>query len=204
MTKSPQKICPWCLGSQLYIDYHNDEWGVPCYDSQVLFGLINLEGAQAGLSWITILNKREHYLRVFANFEAKKVARFSDAKIDKLVLDPGIVRHRQKITAVRTNARIYLEMEKNGETFTDFVWSFVNYTPRQNQYKSLAQVPATTDESDALSKALKKQGFKFIGSTICYAFMQACGMVNDHLVSCPGHARVRKQASIMPRPDHWS
>jgi len=146
--------------------------------------MLNLEGAQAGLSWITILNKRAHYQKVFHDFQPVKVARMSDARIEKLVNDPGIVRHRGKIESVRSNAKIYLEMAENGEDFADFIWSFVDHKPMRNRPKAMGDVPAKTDISDAMCKSLKKKGFKFVGSTICYAFMQAAGLVNDHLVSC--------------------
>ena len=185
------------------MDYHDKEWGVPCYDSRELFELINLEGAQAGLSWITILNKRENYRRLFAGFEPAKIARFNQTKLDKLVLDPGIVRHKGKIAAVVSNAKIYLEMEKNDEPFADFLWQFVDYKPCNNNRKSMKSVPSKTPESDAMCKALKKRGFKFVGSTICYAFMQASGMVNDHMVSCPSHATCEAQAKKRKRPKHW-
>lgn len=167
---------------------------MPCYDSQSLFEMINLEGAQAGLSWITILNKRENYRRLFADFDPVKIRRFTDKKLEKLVKDPGIVRHAGKIAAVRGNAIVYLEMEKQGESFSDFIWDFVNFEPQQNAYKSMKHVPGKTAASDALSKALKKRGFKFVGSTIAYAFMQAAGLVNDHLVDCPRHKVVAKLA----------
>ncbi len=183
--KSSDGTCSWCLATPLYREYHDNEWGRPCTNSEKLFELINLEGAQAGLSWITILNKRENYRRAFRNFKPAKVAKMTDAQLEKLVLDPGIVRHRGKIEAVRGNALAYLDMQKNGEDFADFIWSFVDYKPLQNQPKTLKDVPAKTDISDALSKALKKRGFKFTGSTICYAFMQAAGLVNDHVISCP-------------------
>lgn len=182
---SKQSTCPWCLSTPLYRQYHDDEWGRPCVDGETLFGMLNLEGAQAGLSWITILNKREHYRRVFHNFQPSKLARMTDARIEKLVLDPGIVRHRGKIQAVRGNAQAYLAMEQNGEDFVSFVWSFVDYKPLQNRPKTLNDVPAKTEISNELCKALKKRGFKFVGSTICYAFMQAAGLVNDHVISCP-------------------
>jgi DNA-3-methyladenine glycosylase I len=177
--------CDWCLSTPLYRQYHDEEWGRPCTDSKTLFELINLEGAQAGLSWITILNKREHYRKVFHRFDPVKVAKMTDAQLEKLVADPGIVRHGGKIQAVRGNAQAFLAMQDNGEDFADFVWSFVNHKPKQNKPRSLADVPSKTEESDALCKALKKRGFKFVGSTICYAFMQAAGLVNDHVISCP-------------------
>ena len=200
-SKTTDATCSWCLSTPLYRQYHDEEWGRPCVDGEALFELINLEGAQAGLSWITILNKREHYRRVFHNFQPSKLARMSDARIEKLVLDPGIVRHRGKIEAVRTNAKAYIAMEKNGEDFAQFIWSFVDYKPLQNKPKTLADVPAKTEISDKLCKALKKRGFKFVGSTICYAFMQAAGLVNDHVVSCPMHkpcATESKQVAISP------
>lgn len=177
--------CPWCVSTPLYRDYHDTEWGRPCTDGEKLFEMLNLEGAQAGLSWITILNKRKHYQKVFHNFQPAKVARMSDARIEKLVLDAGIVRHRGKIEAVRSNAQAYLAMADNGEDFADYIWSFVSHKPVRNRPKQLSDVPSKTETSDILCKSLKKRGFKFVGSTICYAFMQAAGLVNDHLVSCP-------------------
>jgi len=203
MSKAREKRCPWCLGSELYIDYHDNEWGVPCYDAQTLFELINLEGAQAGLSWITILNKRENYRRAFAGFDPNKLVRFSEKKIDKLVTDPGIVRHRGKVAAVVSNAQAYLDMAEQGEDFADFLWAFVDYKPVQNRLQSMSDAAASTDVSQQMSKALKKRGFKFVGGTIAYAFMQAAGMVNDHLVSCPGHKAVKAQAKQLKRPAHW-
>jgi len=203
MAISNEKRCGWCLGSELYISYHDAEWGVPCYDSQALFEMLNLEGAQAGLSWITILNKRENYRRLFANFEAVKVARFKAAKIDKLVLDAGIVRHRQKIEAVVANAKIVVEMEKNGEPLVDYLWSFVDYKIIQNKHKTMATVQSSTEQSVLMSKSLKKRGFKFVGATTCYAFMQASGMVNDHMVSCPGYKQVQALAAKTKKPVHW-
>jgi len=179
-----ENTCPWCVATPLYREYHDNEWGRPCTDSEALFQMLNLEGAQAGLSWITILNKRAHYQKVFHDFQPAKVARMTDARIEKLVLDPGIVRHRGKIESVRSNAKVYLEMAENGEDFADFIWSFVDHKPLRNRPKVMGDVPAKTDISDAMCKSLKKRGFKFVGSTICYAFMQAAGLVNDHLVSC--------------------
>lgn len=186
--------CSWCLSTPLYRRYHDAEWGRPCTDSNTLFELLNLEGAQAGLSWITILNKREHYRKVFHDFEPARVARMRDASIAKLVLDPGIVRHRGKIEAVRSNAKAFLLMEKQGEDFASFIWSFVDHAPQQNRPETLSEVPAKTDVSDALCKALKKRGFKFVGSTICYAFMQAAGLVNDHVISCPAAKSCERDA----------
>jgi len=204
MAKSKEKRCGWCLSSELYIDYHDSEWGVPCYDARALFEMLNLEGAQAGLSWITILNKRENYRRLFANFDIAKVARFNTAKIDKLVLNEGIVRHRQKIEAFVNNAKVVVEMEKRGESFVDLLWSFVDYKIIQNKHKSMASVVASTEQSQLMSKALKKSGFKFVGPTTCYAFMQAAGMVNDHLISCPSHKQVANLDKKSKQPSHWS
>ena len=204
MAKSKDKRCSWCLGSELYIDYHDNEWGVPCYDARALFEMLSLEGAQAGLSWITILNKRENYRRLFANFDAAKVARFTTKKIDKLVTDAGIVRHRQKIEAVVANAKLVVQMEKEGESLTDFLWSFVDFRPIQNKHKTMATVQSSTERSTLMSKTLKKRGFKFVGATTCYAFMQASGMVNDHMVSCPGYKAVKTLATQVKRPRHWA
>ena len=204
MAKSKDKRCSWCLGSELYIDYHDNEWGVPCYDARALFEMLSLEGAQAGLSWITILNKRENYRRLFANFDAAKVARFTTKKIDKLVTDAGIVRHRQKIEAVVANAKLVVQMEKEGESLTDFLWSFVDFHPIQNKHKTMATVQSSTERSTLMSKTLKKRGFKFVGATTCYAFMQASGMVNDHMTSCPGYKAVKTLATQAKRPRHWA
>ena len=179
-----KKRCWWCGDSELYQRYHDEEWGVPVYDDDQLFEMLNLEGAQAGLSWITILKKRENYRKAFDGFDAKKIARYSDKKIEKLMNNEGIVRNRLKINAFITNAKLYLEMQKNGESFNEYLWSFVDGKPIKNERKNTSEVPATTAESDAMSKSLKKRGFKFVGSTICYAFMQASGMVDDHVVDC--------------------
>ena len=195
--------CSWSTGSDLYISYHDDEWGRPCYDSVELFELLNLEGAQAGLSWITILQKRENYRKAFKDFDPQKVALMRDTTIEKLLLDPGIVRNRLKVEGVRTNAKLYLEMQANDEDFAEFLWSFVDYVPVQNKRKTMKSVPATTAESDAMSKALKKRGFKFCGSTICYAFMQAAGMVNDHLLTCPSHKPCENLAAPRYMPKGW-
>lgn len=181
--------CSWCQGDALYEDYHDTEWGVPEYDDQTLFEMLLLEGAQAGLSWITVLRKREHYRIVFDNFEARKIAQYDQAKRDELLDDPGIIRNKLKVNAFIVNAQLYLDMQKaaengNGSTFSDYLWSFVDGRRVINKARSLADVPANTPESEAMSKSLKKLGFKFVGSTICYAFMQAAGMVNDHTVDC--------------------
>ena len=175
----------------------------PANDARALFEMLSLEGAQAGLSWITILNKRENYRRLFANFDAAKVARFTVKKIDKLVAYPGIVRHRQKIEAVVANAKLVVQMEKSGESLTDFLWSFVDFRSFQNKHKTMATVQTSTEQSMLLSKALKKRGFKFVGATTCYAFMQASGMVNDHMLSCPEYETVKSLAAQIKRPSHW-
>jgi DNA-3-methyladenine glycosylase I len=185
-----KKRCWWCGDSELYQLYHDREWGVPERDSDELFELLNLEGAQAGLSWITILKKRENYRKAFNDFDAQKIARYSDKKIQRLLNDPGIVRNRLKINAFIVNAQHYLQMQKNGESFSDYLWSFVGDKPIQNAWKKITDVPANTKQSDEMSKSLKKRGFKFVGPTICYAFMQSAGMVNDHLVDCFRYRKV--------------
>jgi len=176
--------CPWCKNDPLYMEYHDNEWGKPLYDNHKLFEFLLLEGAQAGLSWITVLRKRENYRQAFDNFDAAKIARYSEAKIAKLLLNEGIIRNRLKIQSAIKNAQAYIAMQKNGEDLSTFLWSFVDGKPIVNQWNNLNQVPSSTPESDTMSKALKKKGFNFVGSTICYAFMQATGMVNDHLIDC--------------------
>lgn len=181
--------CSWCGDDELYQAYHDEEWGVPVYDDVELFEMLNLEGAQAGLSWITVLRKREHYRKVFDGFDPEKIARYTQAKREKLLADPGIIRNKLKVNAFIVNAQLFLEMQEQaaigeGPTFSEFLWSFVDGKPVINSPKSMKDVVATTAQSDAMSKALKKRGFKFTGSTICYAFMQACGMVNDHATDC--------------------
>lgn len=177
--------CPWCEGFDLYRAYHDEEWGVPLRDDRALFELLILEGAQAGLSWATILKKRAHYRLVFDGLDPERIARYDEAKVAALLADPGIVRNRAKVAATIRNAQAYLALTAEGRSFSDFLWSFVDGNPIRNAWTSLAQVPAKTPQSDAMSKALARAGFKFVGSTICYAFMQAAGMVNDHLVTCP-------------------
>ena len=184
--------CSWCVGDELYERYHDEEWGVPMYDDRELFEMLNLEGAQAGLSWITVLKKRETYRAAFDGFDPEKIARYDEAKRAELLQDPGIIRNKLKVNAFIVNAQLYLEMQAqaangDGPSFSDYLWSFVGGKPVINQWENLKQVPTTTDESDAMSKALKKRGFKFVGSTICYAFMQAAGMVNDHTTDCFRH-----------------
>ena len=183
------KRCPWCLASPEYMAYHDREWGRPVHDDRVLFEFLLLEGAQAGLSWSTILAKRENYRKAFAQFDPAKVARFTPARIERLLADPGIVRNRLKVAGAVRNARAFLAVQKEFGSFDAYVWAFVGGKPLVNRRTSLKAVPATTPESDALSKDLGKRGFTFVGSTIMYAFMQAVGMVNDHLITCP--ARVK-------------
>ena len=179
--------CPWCLRHEDYIRYHDEEWGVPEYDDRALGEKLILDGAQAGLSWWTILNKRDNYRKAYKGFYPEKVARFSEKKVQSLLLDPGIVRNKLKVRASVTNAQAYLDILDRGSTFKDYLWNFVDGEPIINKFKTMDEVPATTAISDAMSKQLKKDGFKFVGSTIVYAFMQACGLVNDHLVGCPRH-----------------
>ncbi len=180
--------CPWCEGFDLYRAYHDTEWGVPIWDDHALFELLILEGAQAGLSWSTVLKKRENYRLAFDHFAPEIIARYDEAKVAELLANPGIIRNRLKIAATITNAKAYLALKESGQPFSTFLWRFVDGKPIQNQRHALTEVPDRSTESDAMSKALLKAGFKFVGSTICYAFMQASGMVNDHLVSCHRHS----------------
>jgi DNA-3-methyladenine glycosylase I len=182
------KRCAWAR-SPAMIDYHDREWGVPVHDDRVLFEFITLEGAQAGLSWETILNKREAYRRAFADFDVAKVARFTAARRAKLLRDPGIVRNRLKIESTVTNASAFLKVQREFGSFDEFLWNFVGGKPRDNRLSSRTQVPASTPLSDALSKELKRRGFRFVGTTICYAFMQAVGIVNDHTLDCFRHRK---------------
>ena len=176
--------CPWAGEDPLMVHYHDTEWGVPVHDDRLLFELLTLEGAQAGLSWRTVLHKRENYRKAFANFDVERVARFGERQVTKLMNDEGIVRNRMKIASTITNAKAVLAVQKTYGSLDAYVWRFVDGRPVDNQVKTLKDVPARTTVSDAMSKALLKDGFKFVGSTICYAFMQATGMVNDHLVTC--------------------
>ncbi|MGC3942956.1 MAG: DNA-3-methyladenine glycosylase I [Chryseolinea sp.] len=176
--------CPWCLGFDEYIEYHDTEWGVPVHDDQVHFEFLILEGAQAGLSWSTILKKREGYRKAFANFDPVKVAKFKEDRIEKLLLDPGIVRNRLKVNAAVNNAKKFLEVQKEFGSFDKYIWGFVGGKPKVNTWKEMGKIPPTSSESDALSKDLIKRGFKFVGSTVIYAHMQACGLINDHLKDC--------------------
>jgi len=175
--------CPWAQGDE-YIAYHDLEWGRPVHDDRVLFEFLILEGAQAGLSWITILKKRANYRAALADFDPIKVAKFGPRQIERLMQNAGIVRNRLKITSAIDNARAFLAVQSEFGTFDRYVWNFVDGTPIQNRWRNLAEVPASTKQSDALSKDLRQRGFRFVGGTICYAFMQAVGMVNDHLVEC--------------------
>lgn len=176
--------CGWVNKDQLYIDYHDHEWGVPVYDDRLLFEYLNLEGAQAGLSWYTILKKRENYRIAFDQFNPEKIVQYNQQKIEELLQNPGIVRNKLKVNAVITNAHAYFKVVEEFGSFSKYIWSFVDGKPIHNHFKELKEVPATTEISDKMSKDLKKRGFKFVGSTICYAFMQAVGMVNDHVVTC--------------------
>ncbi|WP_208612245.1 DNA-3-methyladenine glycosylase I [Xenorhabdus beddingii] len=176
--------CGWVTPDPDYLAYHDNEWGTPLKDSRKLFELICLEGQQAGLSWFTILKKREGYRKYFHQFDPVKIAKMDDTDVERLMKEPAIVRNRAKINAIIHNARAYLQMAGQGEDFSAFIWHFVDHSPQINDWQDSSEVPVTTSTSDALSKALKKRGFKFIGSTTCYAFMQAAGLVNDHLVSC--------------------
>jgi len=178
--------CQWCSDDELYQQYHDQEWGVPVYDDRELFEMLNLEGAQAGLSWITVLKKRAHYRKVFDGFNPKKIAKYDQAKREELLADPGIIRNKLKVNAFIVNAQLYLDMQadKSSPSFSEYLWSFVGGEPIINARKTIADIPVTTAQSDAMSKSLKKKGFKFVGSTICYAFMQAAGMVNDHTIDC--------------------
>ncbi|MCP3872641.1 MAG: DNA-3-methyladenine glycosylase I [Desulfobacteraceae bacterium] len=176
--------CPWPTNDPIYIKYHDEEWGVPVHDDQKLFEFIILEGAQAGLSWLTILKRRPGYKKAFANFNVEKVAGFTPKKIKELLLDPGIIRNKLKVNAAVTNAQAFIKIQEEFGSFNSYSWQFVDGAQKINSFKTLDQIPATTKESDIFSKDLKQRGFKFVGSTIIYAHMQAVGMVNDHLVSC--------------------
>lgn len=185
MRATKDKRCPWCLGSAEYIAYHDREWGKPVHDDRVFFEFLTLEGAQAGLSWSTILAKRANYRRAFAGFDPVKIARYTPAKVERLLQDPGIVRNRLKVEGAVKNAKAFLAVQKEFGSFDEYVWRFVGGKPKVNTPKGSKGVPVTSPESDALSKDLKKRGFTFVGSTIMYAFMQATGLVDDHVVGCP-------------------
>lgn len=184
--------CSWCGTDPIYVKYHDEDWGVPVYDDKELFAKLILDGAQAGLSWITILKKRENYYQAFDGLDPHKIALYNQGKIDELLQNEGIVRNKLKINAAITNAQTYLKLVEEEGSFSDYLWSFVDGKPIVNQLKNMGEVQPTSPQSDAMSKALKKKGFKFVGSTICYAFMQAVGMVNDHFIDCPRHKEVQK------------
>ena len=191
--------CAWSTNDPLYIRYHDEEWGVPIYDDRLLFAKLLLDGAQAGLSWITILRKRDNYWAAFDQFDPQQIAHYDDAKIAALLQNPGIVRNRLKVQSAVKNARGFLAIQEETGSFADFLWQFVDGVPQQNAWTSMADVPTDTDASRAMSKALKKRGFTFVGPTICYAFMQAVGMVNDHLTTCFRHAACAALARGLPR-----
>jgi DNA-3-methyladenine glycosylase I len=195
MTPAPSR-CPWAEASDAYRAYHDTEWGVPVHDDRVFFEFLLLEGAQAGLSWSTILNKRDGYRAAFAGFDPARIARFDTRRVDRLVVDPAIVRHRGKIESAVGNAKAFLAVQREFGSFDAWVWTFVGGVPRQNAWRALAEVPAKTAESDALAKALARRGFRFVGSTIVYAFMQATGLVNDHLTSCPRHRELHPSGAV--------
>ncbi len=194
--------CGWADGTELMAAYHDREWGVPLHGDRELFGKLVLDGFQAGLSWAVILNKRERFLEAFDGFDPGRIARYTPRKISQLLNDPGIVRNRQKVAAAVTNARAFLEFQAEEGSFDAFLWSFVGGAPRQNARRTLRQIPARSQESDRMSVELTARGFRFVGPTICYAFMQAVGMVNDHLVTCFRHGEVRRLAG--PSPKHGS
>ena len=186
--------CQWAGTDPLYRAYHDEEWGVPVHDDRKLFEMLILEGAQAGLAWITILRKRENYREAFDGFDPEKIARYTDKRLAKLLSDEGIVRNRLKVAAVRTNARAFLAVQREFGSFDKYIWQFVGGRQVQNSRRALKDLPALTVESDEMSKDLKKRGFKFVGSTICYAFMQAVGMVNDHVVGCYRYKQLKAPA----------
>lgn len=184
MNSSKKYRCQWCLNNPLMIEYHDREWGVPLHDDRMLFEFLILDGAQAGLSWQTVLNKREAYRKAFDRFDAKKVARYDEQKVASLLADPGIIRNRLKIASAITNAKAFLKVQKEFGSFDKYIWSFVNQRPIDHKIKTMKEIPCLSEESKAMSKDLLKRGFKFVGPTICYAFMQAAGMINDHEVKC--------------------
>jgi DNA-3-methyladenine glycosylase I len=188
-----KKRCIWPKGDEKYIEYHDKEWGVPVYDDGVLFEMLILEGAQAGLSWITILKRRNAYKKAYDNFDPEKMAKWTDDKIQHLLKDAGIIRNRLKVTAAKQNANAFLAVVKEYGSFKKFIWSFVDNKPKINSWKTHAEIPALTPESEKMSKALKKKGFKFVGPTICYAYMQSVGMVNDHITSCFRYNEINNQ-----------
>lgn len=195
-TRKPMKRCEWSSSTELYRQYHDQEWGVPVHDDRLLFEFLILEGAQAGLSWSTILNKRENYRQAFDNFDVETVADYSAEKIEALLQNPGIIRNRLKVNAAVNNARRFLEVQQEFGSFDDYIWSFVDGRTIVNSWQQLSDMPASTPESQAMSKNLKKRGFKFVGETICYAYMQAVGMVNDHTVDCYRYAEINQLLGV--------
>lgn len=183
--------CSWCHGDELYTQYHDEEWGVPCHDDRKLFEFLILEGAQAGLSWITILKRREGYQQAFHQFDVQQVAKMTEQDVERLMQDKGIIRNRLKIQSTIKNARAFIKVQAEFGSFSQYLWSFVENKPLINHWQRMDEVPATTDISDRMSRNLKRRGFSFVGSTICYAYMQAMGLVNDHLVGCPSFGNSR-------------
>lgn len=192
-----QTRCAWAGNDALYRQYHDTEWGVPVHDDRLLFEFLTLEGAQAGLSWITVLRKRENYRAAFENFDAARIAAYDADKIASLLLDPGIVRNRLKVQSTVSNAQQYLRVQDEFGSFDRFIWQFVDGQPRQNTWRSMMEVPASSEVSDVMSRELKRRGFKFVGTTICYALMQATGMVNDHAVDCFRHEEIRCLSAVL-------
>ncbi|MCX2983266.1 DNA-3-methyladenine glycosylase I [Halieaceae bacterium IMCC14734] len=188
------KRCQWCGDDDLYQRYHDEEWGVPCRNDAELFEFLILEGAQAGLAWITVLRKREGYRALFDGFDVNKVARYTDAQLDRLLQNPAIIRNRLKVYSARQNARAFLKLQNEFGSFSDYIWAYVDHKPLQNRFTSMADMPASTELSDRISKDLKKRGFNFVGSTIMYAYLQACGLVNDHTIECYRHRACKKLA----------
>ncbi|MFZ7128266.1 MAG: DNA-3-methyladenine glycosylase I [Desulfobacterales bacterium] len=201
---SPDRVltrCPWTGADPLYVAYHDEEWGVPVFDDRVLFEFLVLEGAQAGLSWLTVLRKRSRYREIFEGFSPEAVARFDDERIELLLADKGIIRNRLKVTSAVSNARCFLEVQSDFGGFAPYIWRFTDGRIRHNTWRELAEVPAETRESREMSKNLRGRGFRFVGPTICYAFMQAVGMVNDHLTSCFRHRELAQAQVVVPGPD---
>ena len=192
MSTNGRTRCKWCAGNDLYQKYHDEEWGVPVHDDRTLFEFLILEGAQAGLNWLTILKRRENYRRAFADFDAEKVCQFTETDYERLLHDEGIIRNKLKVRGAITNAQLFCAIQQEYGAFDQYIWSFVANEPIHNSWQKEQEIPATTKESDAISKDLKRRGFKFTGSTIMYAYMQACGLVNDHITSCYRHAEIQK------------
>ena len=190
-----QKSCAWGTNNPLMIQYHDEEWGVPIHDDRKLFEFLVLDGFQAGVSWSVVLNKRKNFRKAFHNFNARRISKYTAQDVERLLADAGIIRNRLKIAAAITNAQCFLQVQKEFGSFDRYIWQFVGSKPKKNRFKSLKEIPATSKESDAMSADLKLRGFKFVGSTICYAFMQAAGMVNDHIVECFRYVQVQKRTS---------